>query len=183
MAFTFTDTPTLRKAQTISVWSLHEAQPLHRYAIELPGKVYEVTVSPDGERAAWLLQGGTGKIGAMALWVSKLDGSGLHKVGNFGAGGKMGHGSGMDFPVQVVWVPGGKRVSFLYGGGVVDSACGLSRSTLERPATLKWSVLIALLYRLKAAIRKPSENAALSCFSEKALMKDRTSYDKTTGHA
>lgn len=115
MAFIFTDTPTLRRAQTISVWSLHEAQPLHRYAIDLPGKVQEIAVSPDGERAAWLLQDGTGKIGAMALWVSKLDGSGLYKVGNFGAGGKAAHGSGMDFPLQVVWVPGGKKVSFLYG--------------------------------------------------------------------
>ena len=118
MAFTFTDTPTLRRAQTILVWNLHEAQPLHRYAIDLPGKVYEVAVSPDGERAAWLLQDGTGKIGAMALWVSKLDGTGLRKLGNFGAGGKASYGSGMNFPLQVVWVPGGKKVSFLYGGAL-----------------------------------------------------------------
>ena len=115
MAFTFTDTPTLRRAQTISVWSLHRAEPLHRYAINLPGKVQEVAVSPDGERAAWLLQDGTGKVGAASLWVSKLDGTGLRKLGNFGAGGKAAHDLGMDFPLQVVWVPGGKQVSFLYG--------------------------------------------------------------------
>lgn len=118
MAFTFTDTPTLRRAQTISVWSLHEAQPLYRYALVLPGKVYEVAVSPDGERAAWLLQGGTGKVGATALWVSKLDGSGMHKLGDFGPGGKASYGSEINFPLQVVWVPGGKRVSFLYGGAL-----------------------------------------------------------------
>lgn len=75
----------------------------------------EVAVSPDGQRAAWLLQDGAGKVGAASLWVSKLDGSGLRKLGDFGAGRKAAHGLGMDFPLQVVWVPGGKQVSFLFG--------------------------------------------------------------------
>ncbi len=117
VSFTFQETPTFRKAQTLSVWSLHQAQPLHRYAISLPGWVQEVAVSADGERAAWLLTKvlGEGARASVSLWVSSIDGSGLHRIGNVGV--RVQHGSSplADFASQLHWVPGDKKVSFEYG--------------------------------------------------------------------
>lgn len=115
VSFTFQETPTFRKAQTISVWSLHQAQPLHRYAISLPGWVQEVAVSADGQRAAWLLTTvlGEGARASVSLWASGVDGSGLHRIGNV----RVQHGSSplADFASQLHWVPGDKKIGFEYG--------------------------------------------------------------------
>ena len=117
VAFTFQETPTFRKAQTISVWSLRQAEPLHRYAISLPGWVQEVAVSPDGERAAWLLTKvlGEGARASVSLWVSGIDGSGLHRIGNVRVRVQHGGIPLADFASQLHWVPGDKQVSFEYG--------------------------------------------------------------------
>ena len=117
MAFAFQEMPTFRKAQTISVWSLNQAQPLHRYAISLPGWVQEVAVSPDGERIAWLLTKvlGEGARASVSLWVSGIDGSGLHRVGAVRVRVQHGISPLADFASQLHWVPGDKKVSFEYG--------------------------------------------------------------------
>jgi len=115
MAFTVASMPTLRSVQTISVWSLRQAEPLHQWELTLPGKVQEVAVSPDGQRAAWLLLGDGGKKFRTSLWVSKTDGSGLHKIGSFAAGSASAQKLGNAFPFSLVWVPGDTRVSFQYG--------------------------------------------------------------------
>lgn len=117
VSFTFQELPTFRKAQTISVWSLRQAQPLHRYAISLPGWVQEVTVSPNGERAAWLLTKvlGAGARASVSLWASGVDGSGLHRIGDVRVRARLGNSPLADFASQLHWVPGDEKVSFLYG--------------------------------------------------------------------
>lgn len=118
MAFTFQDKPTLRSVQTISVWSLRQAEPIHKWIITLPGKVQEVAVSPDGQRATWLLQDNGGKKFRTSLWVSKTDGSGLHKIGSFAAGSASAQKLGNAFPFSLVWVPGNTQISFQYGNAL-----------------------------------------------------------------
>jgi hypothetical protein len=110
-SLTFTDTPTFRTVQTISVWSLHQPQPLHRYVVALPGKAMEVSVSPNGRRVAWLLTDEAGQ----SLWVSGLDGGGMHRVGVVRASRSTVNGRMPNFVSGLQWVPGDQRVSFLYG--------------------------------------------------------------------
>jgi len=117
VSFAFQETPTFRKAQTISVWNTHQAQPLHRYAISLPGWVQEVAVSPDGERAAWLLTKvlGEGARASVSLWASGIDGSGLHQIGVVRVRVQHGGSPLADVASQLHWVPGDKKISFEYG--------------------------------------------------------------------
>ena len=101
----------------LSVWSLHQAQPLHQWKIPLPGWVQEVAVSPDGRRVAWLMTPGPRKGGAMpvSMWASGLDGGGLHQIGVVRARVQLRRGPTNDFASQLHWVPGDKRISFLFG--------------------------------------------------------------------
>lgn len=109
--FTFVETPAFRTVQTISVWSLHQPQPLHRWQISLPGKAREVAASPDGRRVVWLLL----NKGSQSLWVSGLDGGGMHEVGvvRWDVPARIG-----GVPVQIHWLPGGKRISFIGGNAL-----------------------------------------------------------------
>lgn len=112
--FTFVETRAFRTVQTISVWSLHQPQPLHQSSVALPGKAMEVVVSPDGRRVAWLLRNKA----SQSLWVSGLDGGGMHRVGVVRArGGTLDSRSG-NFVSQLQWVPGDRAVSFVYAGAL-----------------------------------------------------------------
>lgn len=119
VSFSMREIVTNRAVQTLSVWSLRQPTPLHEWTVKLPGKVQEVSVSPDGERAAWLLMPTMpkthprGPVAYASLWVSGLDGTGLHKVGDFTVTRRAAR-KGIGFPSQVLWVPGGKRLSFVY---------------------------------------------------------------------
>ncbi len=115
VGFTFTDQVTYRKTQAISVWSLHQAQPLHRWTIALPGYAAEAEVSPKGDRVAWLLTSSASEPPAVlgnpsaSLWVGNLDGSQMHKVGSVEGGER---------PLQVCWLPSGDQLSFEYQGAI-----------------------------------------------------------------
>lgn len=112
-SYSFTEAIILRGRQTLSVWSLRHPQPLHRYAIALPGRAQEVAVSPDGRRVAWLLT--TGGTSSQSLWTSELDGSRMHKIDVVHSSSRRVHGPLTSFVSQLCWVPGNKQLSFLYG--------------------------------------------------------------------
>ncbi len=106
---------------------------VHRYEVRMPGRAYveELTLSPQGDRIAWVLVrepknkelfSGEGR---GELWISRVDGSQMHCIGLLGKESQMWkHIDQMihpfiptdyyDFPMQVRWLPDGKRLSFLY---------------------------------------------------------------------
>lgn len=116
--FTFTEQVTTRDTQDLSVWDLDALTPLHRYVVHLPAEAQEVAVSPQGDRAAWLLMSKRSSsrfAPTTSLWVSGLDGTGLREIGSVRWDARSRTG---DVPSQVHWLPRGKRVSFVYGGSL-----------------------------------------------------------------
>jgi len=116
-SFVIEEKITSRITPNISVWSLHEAKPLHQWKIPLPGWVQEVAVSPDGRRVAWLMTSGPRRGGAtsVSMWASGLDGGGLHRIGVVRPRVQHRRGPVADFASQLHWVLGDKKISFLYG--------------------------------------------------------------------
>jgi hypothetical protein len=116
--FTFTEQITTRNLQDITVWDLDVPTPLHRYAVSLPAQAQEVAVSPQGDRVAWLLMPSKSRgraVPTVSLWVSGLDGTSLREIGSvrWTSQSQMG-----DIPTQVHWLPGGKRLGFIYGNSL-----------------------------------------------------------------
>ena len=113
---------TYRDKQELSVWSLHASTALQRWTVHLPGRAYEIAVSPKGDRIAWLLmpnlKGRPRNVqrGAASLWVSQLDGSRMREIGS--AGTDVRQRSAPSLLMQLRWLPGGKRLSFLYNGAL-----------------------------------------------------------------
>lgn len=100
--FTFSGFTQYRRVQTLSVWDLSSRTKTAQWTIDLPGVVQEVAASPDGKRLAWLVQGPFTSSRSTSIWVSSLDGTGLHEIG-----------STNDFGIsEILWVPGDKAISF-----------------------------------------------------------------------
>jgi hypothetical protein len=122
---------TYRDKQQLSLWNLRSGSLLRQWTIHLPGLASDVHVSPQGDRMAWLLQNNRAlpwdtllhrlfpawrmvKHFSMSLWVSRLDGSQMHEVGSIVLRSPAVRAGQISWPWNIRWLPGGKRLSFLY---------------------------------------------------------------------
>jgi hypothetical protein len=84
-------------------------------------RVDEIVLSAQGNRLAWRLhflrtspsENGSKPTATVELWVSNLDGSDMRQVGYVDVEPNNQRWN-EDFPVQVLWLPSGERLSFLY---------------------------------------------------------------------
>lgn len=146
LTMSFTEVRTPRATQQISVWKLGQAAPLSHWTIHLPGVASEVTVSPRGNRVAWLLSPVPSKTlpttlreETASLWVSRLDGGEMRQIGSVTkrippldvrrlqqtllAGVPLDAAtqkklSLLSGPSQVRWLPGGRAISFQNEGAL-----------------------------------------------------------------
>jgi len=109
-SLSFTAIVTPRKVQEISVWDLHQAQPLHRWRIAIPHQVMSVSVSADGKNAAWITSLSDSPNG-YSLWISNIDGSGLRLLGSESNAKKA------PLPMTVNWSPNKALLSYRTSDG------------------------------------------------------------------
>ena len=140
----------LRKLQHVSVWSLTAGvgKPVRVYTVQCPGLVQSVTLSPKGDRLAWMLVPSDQATGTstqaygserLMLWTSALDGSGMQEVGAVSLGAetigrdpsKMSVGeleqAGEQIPTDVQWAPDETRLSFDCQGALWVVPVGAAR--------------------------------------------------------
>ena len=110
VGFSFMIQETFRPVQTVSEWDLSTGEKTGEWVIRLPANVQEVAASPDGKRIAWLVAAQlAGKaFGGMSIWVSNIDGTGLHEIGSSGSDGA----NFANMIDEIQWVPGDKAISF-----------------------------------------------------------------------
>jgi hypothetical protein len=113
---------------------LPSANAVHRYRLRLPmmANVSDVVISPGGGRLAWLLEyDSTPPLTALlhrfiasvplhssrmiGLWVSNLDGSEMTEIGHMSV---LPTRQNLDYIGELQWLPGEKRLSFIYRGGL-----------------------------------------------------------------
>jgi hypothetical protein len=100
-------------------------------ALPLPGSVWSIQVSPQGDRLAWLIEHpansdehGMGGYPAAqySLWTSDLAGGAVHEVGwasgHIEASEESATGVRYAFPHEPKWSPDGSHISFTYGEAV-----------------------------------------------------------------
>ncbi len=113
------------------------ARPSRTYTVSLPGNYYADTIalSPSGDRLAWKLYGhhrssvsflngllwhlfpnlAQSPQPVIGLWVSRLDGTGMHEVGEMPVPRQDGWNLSLS---DLSWTPDGKRLSFTYDGAL-----------------------------------------------------------------
>lgn len=100
-----------------------KAASARKYRIRLPheARLWEVVMSPQGDRLAWLLSRNRESKGLpdmYSLWVSDLKGGHMREIGHVEAQSEKTTssptGDRTHAPQTVRWTPGGKRLSFLY---------------------------------------------------------------------
>ena len=115
----------VERKETFSVRMPRDGAVVYRWN---PWDEYPV-VSPQGDRLAWLVESdytppgsvwlrrvwvflGQRKRPLVGLWISRVDGSHMQEIGH------LNYKPGEEIPQDIRWTPDGKRLSFLYKGGL-----------------------------------------------------------------
>jgi hypothetical protein len=79
-----------------------------------PAKVFEVSLSTDGNRLAWVMSDEENSV--YQLWVSSLHGEDMRLIGSMkSVTTPVTHGVRVFWPQTVRWLPGDKALSFVFG--------------------------------------------------------------------